>query len=139
MMKHNHLILHVDDDPDDLDMLQLAFKNLDQPCTLLQQTSGLQCLKTLQQWEAEKELPCLIVLDFNMPQMNGKDTFTAIRNNPKLCGIPIIIFSSSSNEKDRNLFQGDNVEYMVKPFTVDSLMEAAAHMLTICGTHKKVA
>ena len=136
-MQRDHLILHVDDDPDDLAMLQTAFESLGSSYELLQQTDGQQCLDTLTNWPADKDLPCLIVLDINMPGIDGKQTFAAIKKTPRLASIPIIIFSTSSSALDKLFFKGKNVEYIVKPFTIELLTQIADHMLRVCKRNEE--
>lgn len=134
-MQKDCVILQVDDDADDLAMLQTAFQSLGTTCKLLQEKDGRSCLTILQNWPNNKPLPCLVVLDLNMPGMDGKQTFTSIRSNPKLAAIPIIIFSTSSGKADKSFFTGEHVEYIVKPYTFERLKEVAAHMLSVCAVH----
>lgn len=131
-MQKEYLIIHVDDDEDDLSMLKGAFQSLGRPFNLVQENNGEDCLKTLQRLAAEGTLPCLVVLDINMPKMDGKQTFSQIKKNPALATIPIVIFSTSNSVMDKLFFKGKNVEYMVKPINVNVFTEIAQHMLSIC-------
>ena len=77
-------------------------------------------------------LPCIIVLDINMPKVNGRETCIAIQKDEVLCSIPIIIFSTSSSIMDKLFFQGKNVEYITKPTDYDQIVDIANAMLRQC-------
>jgi putative two-component system response regulator len=64
-----------------------------------------------------QELPSIILLDVNMPEMNGYDTFAEILENPKTANIPVLFITASENASDeaRGLSMGA-VDYITKPF-----------------------
>jgi two-component system, chemotaxis family, response regulator Rcp1 len=49
---------------------------------------------------AEVSYPALIILDLNLPKLNGFDVLLVIKNDKELTSIPVIVFSSSTNESD---------------------------------------
>ncbi len=68
--------------------------------------------------------PSVIFLDLNMPRIDGRKFLTAIKRHPKFNSIPIIIYTTSSNEKDREaMMQLGAVNYMVKQADFYSLKE----------------
>jgi CheY-like chemotaxis protein len=75
-------------------------------------------------------LPALIVLDINMPKMDGRETFLSIKNDEQLAHIPVVILSTSSSILDRIFFQKKNVEYITKPIHFDTLLAIATKLLT---------
>lgn len=125
-------ILHVDDDPDDLQMLQEAILLIDTGFEIVQAPDGIQGLEQLEKMKLTAELPCLIVLDINMPKMDGKQAFKIIKNDSKLSSVPIVILSTSNNSIDKIFFQGENVEYITKPVDFAHLKRIASKLLNYC-------
>lgn len=76
---------------------------------------------------ADKELsprPGLILLDLNMPRMDGREALEAIKANPNLKGIPVVILTTSKQEED--MVKGYNLgaaSYITKPVTFDGLVD----------------
>ncbi len=132
-IRHNHTILLVDDDRDDLQMLQEAVRQLNSSYNLEEATDGEQGFSRLQLMKKEGRLPCLIVLDINMPKLDGRQTFRLIRSDTTLSRIPVVIFSTSSSELDKLFFKGDNVAYITKPVEFSNLLSIAKKMLEYCG------
>ena len=93
-MQISNTVLLIDDDPDDLELLQEALRSIDQRHELLEARDGEEGLTRLHALKNKDELPCLIVLDLNMPKMDGKQTFMAIKSDQQLARIPVVIFSS---------------------------------------------
>ena len=68
--------------------------------------------------------PGLIVLDLTMPRMDGREALEAIKANPNLKGIPVVILTTSQQEED--MVKGYNLgaaSYITKPVTFDGLVE----------------
>ena len=115
-------ILIVDDNEDDCEALVRAFKKigLDNPVSMRQ--SGSAALEFLKQ--AEK--PALILLDLNMPGMDGHKVLQMIKEDASLRHIPVIIWSTSSNEKDvETCYRMGANAYMQKPIVYETLLESA--------------
>ena len=88
------IVLLIDDD--DLQMLEETLNIIGGGHKIIQANKGVEGLEVLDNLQKEKRLPCLIVFDINMPKMDGKQTFVAIKSNKKLASIPIVIFSTST-------------------------------------------
>jgi CheY-like chemotaxis protein len=71
---------------------------------------------------AEHPLPCLVLLDLNMPKKTGLDVLQSIRSAPSISTLPIIILTSSLQDEDihRAYLKGANA-YLVKPSRTDEL------------------
>lgn len=131
MKTAKYLILCIDDDPDDIAMLKEAFRTLKVDYQIVHGSNGEEGLKVLKQL-GPKAKPCLIILDINMPKMDGRETFIAIRKDPAFEHIPIVIFSTSSSPMDRLFFSKKSVEYFVKPIDFQKLSDVARTFLAIC-------
>lgn len=69
-------------------------------------------------------LPDLILLDINLPKVDGKEVLQYIKTHPDLKRIPVIILTTSSSEKDiLDSYNGHANCYIVKPVSFDSFLE----------------
>lgn len=125
-------VLYIDDDSDDLEMLDQAFRSLYSESELLQAQNGEEGLELLAAMRREDKLPCLIVLDINMPKLDGKQVFKRIKADEVLRAIPIVIFSTSDNAMDKMFFKARNVEYITKPLDYKRLLAVAKRLVEIC-------
>jgi CheY-like chemotaxis protein len=121
-------ILLVDDDEDDLAMIHEALVEVGCKYSIAEVADGSQALNYLQTRKPDM-LPALIVLDINMPRLDGKQTLIVMRENPAFASIPVVIFSTSSSEYDQAFAYRNNVELIVKPFDVATLHKIAARLL----------
>ena len=96
-------LLLVEDDPADLLLLKKALRQWTTPITLVHARDGVECLEFLRQ-SGETGRPALrpnlILMDLNMPRMNGKEALGAIRADQKLRSIPVVVLSTSTAEQD---------------------------------------
>jgi two-component system response regulator len=68
--------------------------------------------------------PVLLMVDLNMPDMSGADVVRALKADSKTRHIPIVVFSSSDDPKDRaRLYAEGASSYIVKPDTFDDVIE----------------
>jgi CheY-like chemotaxis protein len=82
-------ILLVDDDQDYKYFFYKAIEKVDPSVHVVTATDGLDALNKLQQFT-----PDIIILDFNMPRMNGLSLLKQIKNNKELTHIPVVIYST---------------------------------------------
>lgn len=131
-MRIERTVLLIDDDPDDLEMLEQALKIIDGNHQIIEAKDGMEGLEKLAQLKNKNILPCLIVLDINMPRMDGKQTFVSIKADETLSKIPLVIFSTSSSLLDRTFFERHRTSYFVKPINFTSLVTTASRMIRHC-------
>lgn len=125
-------ILCVDDDPDDLAMLREAINEIGNGFQIHEAFDGVHALELLRQMQAADVLPCLIVLDINMPRMDGKQTLVALQNDKVLATIPVVLFSTSSSALDITFSRAKHVELITKPINYNALRNAADKLLSYC-------
>jgi chemotaxis family two-component system response regulator Rcp1 len=115
-------ILIVDDDKAAGRLFQEMMKGLDRACELYFVGDGVEALHFLRRRGeyADAPSPNLILLDLNMPRLGGLETLSAIKNDPELAVIPVIILSSSSAPDDirRSYLLHANC-YVQKPSSLD--------------------
>ncbi|MFN8308763.1 MAG: response regulator [Chitinophagales bacterium] len=81
-------ILVADDDDDDKQMLKYAFEENQVVNPLLFVEDGEHLLRMLDEMAAQQLLPAVIMLDLNMPKMDGREALKRIKNHPDLKGFP---------------------------------------------------
>jgi CheY-like chemotaxis protein len=127
-------ILVADDDADDRAILQDAMRELNVTEVLCFAQNGEEALRLLgNDFNAEYK-PALIILDLNMPKLNGTETLRRIKNDDRFNTIPVIIYSTSLNplEKDKCMLLGAH-SYITKPVTFKESMDTAKAFLAFCG------
>lgn len=125
-------ILYADDDPDDQLMLRDVILGADAGLHVVSAANGLEALGYLNKAKANGKLPCLVILDINMPRMNGKQTLTNMRNDPDLQGIPVVFFTTSSFEQDKRFSEQHRVQLVTKPDTLPKYYDAVKMLLSLC-------
>lgn len=131
MMEKEKIILYVDDDAEDREFLSFVLSKAHPGIQLEFAENGLQALEYLQAVRQSRP-PCLIVLDLNMPFLNGQETFKRIKTDDVLNAVPVIIFSSSERPDDKKCFTELGIEYFSKPDHIEQLQQIANHMVSVC-------
>lgn len=113
---HEKTILIVDDTPVNL---KLLMNILAQSGYIVRPaTSGQQAIDAIQ-----NRLPDLILLDINMPVMNGYEVCETLKQNPQTESIPVIFLSAANEVMDKvRAFQMGGVDYITKPFQVEEVL-----------------
>jgi CheY-like chemotaxis protein len=132
MVNNHFFILLIDDDEDDLLMLIRALKAMGSTYGIQIVQNGAEALERLKEMKMVGNLPSLIVMDINMPKMDGKQTIVALQQNEDFAAVPIVVFSTSSSAVDKLFFQKKNVEMISKPFEFGIFNKVALQMLSYC-------
>jgi CheY-like chemotaxis protein len=119
-------ILLVEDDEVDVMNVRRAFKKNNIGNPLWVAGNGLDALELLRGPEIPRERR-LILLDLNMPRMNGIEFLRELRADPELGLTPVVVLTTSDDERDRVDAYNLNVAgYILKPVTFVSFVEAMA-------------
>lgn len=109
-------ILLVDDDEIDYMNLKRAFKKNDLHHDLLYKQNGQEAIDFLEEVKVKSELPQVIILDINMPKMNGHEFLNELRSNEELKHIVVYVLTTSAQDSDIELAYSNQVSgYLVKP------------------------
>lgn len=128
----SNFILLGEDDADDQEMLKEVFTSIDAAFVLFFVNNGKEILSALEKLKDE-QLPCLIVLDYNMPGLNGADILRELGTNERYKKIPKVVWSTAVSEKFKKIcLELGAVDYVIKPNNVDGLQEIARYMLSLC-------
>jgi chemotaxis family two-component system response regulator Rcp1 len=113
---HNPRLLIVDDNPSDAKLLSDTLRRYTRPEYIHVVDDGEKALEYLHRQNGSTTLPDLIIMDLNMPRRTGQDVLENIKMDPKLRSIPVIMFTSSENEKDvRNAYNAHVNCFVTKP------------------------
>jgi CheY-like chemotaxis protein len=126
-------IIFADDDTDDLELITGFFKQYNRDINVLEFKNGKEVLKFLDDFALNASRPLLIVLDINMPRLNGKETLTAIRKHPEFQNVPVVIYTTSSNEADAAFCEKLGASWVSKSSTVDGVKKIAKILADFCG------
>lgn len=119
----------VEDDPQDAELFLLACRELDLDRHVVVLADAAQALKTLRQAASAvlypRSLPAVAILDLRMPGMNGLDFIDAIRSDPHLAALPLVVLTSSQEPRDvLACYQRGANAYVVKPTDFRQFLEA---------------
>lgn len=120
MKNTDHNILLVEDDPDDVLMIMEALGGNTSPLTIVHKKNGLEALNYLNEVKVKAFLPSLIIMDINMPVLNGRQLLSIIKKGDEFRAIPIIVFTTSSNEEDKEFCNQFNVRMVTKPNSLEA-------------------
>ena len=133
MKTHPKVILYVEDDADDREFLCEAIAKQNSEVKVILAENGLQALDHLCELkETNSQLPDLIVLDLNLPFLDGMETFERIKEDKALQKVPIIVFSSSARPADKALFNSLGIEFFTKPSDMSYFDTIVSHMIEVC-------
>lgn len=125
-------ILVGEDDIDDEEFLKELFSSVDDSFSLTFIHQGRQVIDYLASLP-EDQLPCLIVLDYNMPALTGAEILQELKTQSRYDGIPKIIWSTSPSEfYRRKCLESGAEDYIIKPSSVNELLETIQYMISFC-------
>ena len=132
----NKFFLMADDDPEDQELVAKAFMSAGVYEDLRFVNDGVELLDYLRRegtYEAETEAPRpdLILLDLNMPRLDGHGALREIKNDENLANIPVIVFTTSTSQKDVDgSYRRGAQSYVVKPFSFAELVRKIQNICT---------
>ena len=125
-------ILLGEDDADDQEMLKEVFTSIDTAFVLFFVNNGKEIISALEKLK-DDQMPCLIVLDYNMPGLNGADILQELGTNERYKNIPKVVWSTAGSERFRSVcLKLGAADYVIKPNNVVGLEEVARYMLSLC-------
>jgi len=122
-MRNCKPIMLVEDDTIDAMTVRRAFRDLNVTNPLAHALNGEEALAYLQ--NSDNERPCVILLDLNMPKMNGIEFLKVAKADPSLRRIPVVVLTTSNEERDIvDSFKLSVAGYIVKPVDYRKFVEA---------------
>ncbi|WP_171038008.1 response regulator [Dyadobacter luticola] len=126
-----------DDDADDRLLMKEAIKAIDPSIEIVESENGQELLTVLQSQTVLDR--CLIILDMNMPKMNGLETLSNLRIIPRLASLPTVMLSTSGNPDMIDFAKKlGALDYYIKPSNMDSLLNLCRHLISEKAGHPDV-
>jgi CheY-like chemotaxis protein len=123
------LLLCIEDDEDDRAFIEEAATEADPKLIFVAKVNGREAMMFLNRQKEQDQLPCLILLDINMPLMNGRETLIAIKKDPALKNIPVVVFTTSSNKADEIFCEQYGADMVTKPVRPLELKRVIEHVV----------
>lgn len=126
------IVVYADDDPDDQQFVQDAFSRYSSNVEVMTFQDGLQALSYLQDLSAIDIFPCLIILDINMPRLDGKETLTRIRLIDAFAETPVVMFTTSFFPLDPVFAKQYKVGFIKKPLDARQMELITEQFIEYC-------
>lgn len=139
-MNQNYRILVVEDDPADFLFLKRGITQNDNTISLFWVADGIEALAFLRRLPPYEQIatrPSLILMDIKMPRMNGLELLEAIKADPDLCNLPVVVLTASDDAKDIDFcFKHGVAGYFVKPVSIAKLSQIIETILSYWSLSK---
>ncbi len=131
-------ILLVEDNVGDARLVIEALKECSVPTSVIVVGDGLQALAYLRQ-HASAALPDLVLLDLNLPKMDGREVLIAIKSDHALQHLPVVIFISSTADHEVMLAYRHGAScYLIKPLELTDYFALLQDLVTFWGTRVRL-
>jgi CheY-like chemotaxis protein len=126
---HSITILTAEDDSDDRVLFEKAFQESGQDNNLIFVQDGIELMQYLRKQGSYSTptaapRPDLILLDLNMPRMNGRDALAEIKADPDLRSIPVVVLTISNIPEDiLHTYDSGGAGFIIKPDTFEGMVE----------------
>jgi CheY-like chemotaxis protein len=132
-MREFKKILLVEDNPEDIELTTEALTEINLANRVVSVNDGVQAMEYLhfegKYKNREPENPAIILMDIKMPRMDGIEVLEAIRSDPALKSIPVVMLTSSREEPDLKKCYDLGVNaYVVKPVNIKDFFEAVKQL-----------
>ena len=122
-------ILLVEDNPMDLDLTLRAFSKKKFANQIQVARDGEEALAFLPRWEAGEALPAVILLDINLPKVNGLEVLRQLKAHERFRRIPVVVLTSSREDRDLKTAYDLGVNsYIEKPVNFSKFMDVVEHI-----------
>ncbi len=128
-----HIVLYADDDMDDLQLVKEAFAGCRHDVELVTVNDGAEALLYLNNLPEAKPAPCLIILDINMPRLNGKETLVKLRQSPRFRKVSIMLFTTSAMPADAAFAERYGASFYTKPTDGYKINKLAKDFIDRCS------
>lgn len=110
-------ILHVEDDVDDRDFVRTVLNRSGYDLRIVEAHDGREALRYLGSGWEEKNPPDLILLDLNLPVVDGREILPFLKQEPVTAAIPVVVYTTSSAASDEQFCKNFQVDMLTKPFS----------------------
>jgi len=133
------LVLLLEDDPDEAELMRLAFQKVDPHCELLVAAEGGEALALAAATAADDPSVrgplLLVILDLKLPGMTGDEVLRALKAGPGTRGVPVLVLTSSELPGDVGRVYADGANALLrKPLAFRDLVDLVTGMLAFWGS-----
>jgi CheY-like chemotaxis protein len=124
-------VLLVEDNPGDVELTRIAFREAKFPNPLRVVADGVQAMAYLRQEPPFEDAirPGLILLDLNLPRVDGREVLQTVKSDPDLRCIPVCVMSTSRQDSDvRRSYDLHANSYISKPVTITALVQIVTQL-----------
>lgn len=134
-------VLYAEDEEHDVLFLKRAFKASEIPNSLVTVENGEKAIDFLTGSVSKRNpIPSLVLLDLNMPYKTGHEVLLWIRSQESLCGLPVVVLTSSNQDTDMVRAYSNGVSgYVVKPGNPKELESIARALRDYWLVHNRTA
>jgi CheY-like chemotaxis protein len=127
-----HLIVYAEDDADDRELMQEAFEKYSHCVELMMFADGASILRYLSRLSLGGQKPCLIVMDLNLPLLDGQEVVQQLRTMPVYENTPIVFFTTSSQQRDQAFARNYRTGFITKPLTYRQMDAITEQLVDAC-------
>lgn len=135
--KLKNIVFYADDDTDDLELVQDAFSRYTTNVEVVTAKDGVQALSYLKTIDHYTPAPCLIILDINMPMLGGRDVLKKIKEMPALASVPVVLFTTSSSNLDKEFAKKYDAGFITKPLDISQMQMITELFVEHCSDEIK--
>lgn len=122
-------ILIVDDNSLDVELALRALKMRNKQLPVEVARDGEEALSFIPRWDAGETPPAVILLDVNMPRMNGHEVLHELKTHPVYRRIPVVMLTTSDEQRDlEDAYSRGANSYVVKPVDFDRFLDVASQI-----------
>lgn len=134
MLLRKHTIVYAEDDFDDVQFVRECFRKYDSKIDLVHAPNGDDAITTLKNLHRNGVVPCLIILDINMPLMDGRQALVRIKANTDLKKVPVVMFTTSSSHLDKEFALKWGADFITKPLKYSEVEGLAEEFVKRCDS-----
>jgi CheY-like chemotaxis protein len=131
------IVLYADDDAEDREMVMEAFHPYGDHVEVITFPEGRSLLTYLNNLPPQAPAPCLIIIDINMPLLNGRETLQRVRQLNRFDNVPVVLFTTSSMPHDREFARRHNAGFITKPVELVQLERITEEFISHCNDEIK--
>ena len=130
-------VLYADDDLDDLELVTEAFREYSSHVKLELVVDGVAAVSYLRNLPSADPVPCLIILDINMPRLDGKEALRKIRSMDRFREVPVVLFTTSISDQDKEFARQFKAGFITKPLNAAQMEMITDQFLEQCDDEIK--
>jgi CheY-like chemotaxis protein len=127
-----NIVFYADDDPDDLYLVEDAFATYAKNVEVVTAADGGKALQYFEKLENSAPAPCLIILDINMPEVNGKDVLIKLRQMERFSEVPVVLFTTSTQPLDVIFAKKYKAGFVTKPLNLRQMESITDRFIDHC-------